>query len=243
MAVPPDRVVVVGELLPKSGKLSTSIIIPVLNDSLVLHETLKRLSLSLCGNTDVEIIISDGNSDDDSLEIARRYSCRIVNSDRGRARQMNFASQQARGHWLIFLHADSELPPNWQTQLEQSGQWGFFPVKLSGQNRVLKLVASAMNLRSRLSGVATGDQCLYFRKSFFDDIGGYPDIPIMEDVAICKLARRVSKPSIASQPVLTSSRRWQKNGVAKTILLMWGLRLAYFVGINPCRLHRIYYPG
>jgi rSAM/selenodomain-associated transferase 2 len=233
----------VEELLPESGNPSTSIIIPVLNESLELRETLKQLSLSLRGNTDVEIIVSDGSSDDDSLEIARQYSCRMVISGRGRARQMNSACQQARGHWLVFLHADSQLPSNWQTQLKQSGQWGFFPVKLSGQNRLLDLVAGCINLRSRLSEVATGDQGLYFRKSFFDELGGYPDIPIMEDVAICKLARRVSKPSVASQPVLTSSRRWQQKGVVKTVLLMWGLRLAYFFGINPNRLHRIYYPG
>ena len=156
---------------------------------------------------------------------------------------MNVASQQALGNWLLFLHADSQLPDNWQDQLQQSNQWGFFPVKLSGEHWPLRIVESLINLRSRISRVATGDQGMYFRRSFFQAVGGFPEIPIMEDVAISKLARQKSTPSIGIVPVVTSSRRWQQNGIIKTVLLMWGLRLAYFLGVNPVRLHRIYYPN
>jgi hypothetical protein len=126
--------------------------------------------------------------------------------------------------------------------LQQSEKWGFFPVQFNGGHWLLRVIERAMNLRSRLSKVATGDQALYFRKSFFDQLGGFPDIPIMEDIAITKRARRKSKPRVANCRVMTSSRRWQQNGLVKTVLLMWGLRLAYFLGVDPDRLHRFYYP-
>jgi rSAM/selenodomain-associated transferase 2 len=243
MAALLDRVAVVVEHLPEPPAISASIIMPVYNESCEIAVTLDKLSRSLRENSNIEIIISDGGSDDHCLDIAKQYPCRIINAGRGRANQMNVASLQARGDWLVFLHADSQLPNDWQDQLLQSGQWGFFPVKLTGENWLLHIVESLINLRSRISKVATGDQGLYFRKSFFHELGGYPEIPLMEDVAISKLARRKSTASIGANPILTSSRRWQQNGIIKTILLMWSLRLAYFLGINPNRLHRLYYPG
>ncbi|MFA9420761.1 MAG: TIGR04283 family arsenosugar biosynthesis glycosyltransferase [Gammaproteobacteria bacterium] len=229
--------------MPESSRISASIIIPVFNESSELDSTLEQLSQSLQGSSDIEVIISDGGSTDNSPEIAKHYPCRVINTSTGRANQMNAASAHARGNWLVFLHADSQLPDNWQAQLRLSNQWGFFPVKLSGEHWPLSIVESLINLRSRVSKVATGDQGLYFRRSFFQELGGYPDIPIMEDVAISKLARQKSTPSIGAHPVMTSSRRWQQNGIIKTVLLMWSLRLAYFLGINPVRLHRIYYPN
>jgi len=242
MAVRRDRVAAVVERLPESSRISASIIIPVFNESSELGSTLEKLTQSLQGNFDIEIILSDGGSTDNSPEIAKHYPCRVINTSTGRASQMNTASAQARGDWLVFLHADSELPDNWQDQLRQSNQWGFFPVKLSAEHWPLRIVESLINLRSRLSKVATGDQGLYFRRSFFEELGGYPDIPIMEDVAISKLARQKTAPSIGIYPVMTSSRRWQQHGIIKTVFLMWSLRLAYFLGIDPVRLHRIYYP-
>lgn len=243
MAAQRDRVAAVVEHLPESSRISASIIIPVFNEASVLDRTLEKLSQTLQENPDIEIILSDGGSLDNSLEIAKRYPCRVINTSTGRASQMNAASAQALGDWLVFLHADSQLPDNWQDQLQQSGQWGFFPVKLNGEYWPLRVIGSLINFRSRLSKVATGDQGLYFRRSFFEELGGYPDIPIMEDVAISKLARQKSAPSVGIDPVMTSSRRWQQNGVIKTILLMWSLRLAYSLGIDPARLHRIYYPN
>jgi len=243
MAVRRDRVVAVVEHLPESSSISASIIIPVFNESSELANTLEKLLPTLQGHSDIEIILSDGGSADNSLEIAKHYPCCVINTSTGRASQMNAASVQARGDWLVFLHADSQLPDNWQEQLQQSNLWGFFPVKLSGEHWPLRIVESLINLRSRVSKVATGDQGMYFRRSFFEELGGYPEIPIMEDVAISKLARQKTAPSIGIDPVMTSSRRWQQQGIIKTIILMWSLRLAYFLGIDPVRLHRIYYPN
>ena len=243
MAVRRDRVVAVVEHLPESGNFTVSIIIPVFNEASGLGCALEKLRQSLESNPNIEIIVSDGGSADNSLKIAKQYPCHVINTGIGRASQMNAASAQAHGDWLVFLHADSQLPDNWQDQLQQSNQWGFFPVKLSGEHWPLRIVESLINLRSRISRVATGDQGMYFRRSFFQAVGGFPEIPIMEDVAISKLARQKSTPSIGIVPVVTSSRRWQQNGIIKTVLLMWGLRLAYFLGVNPVRLHRIYYPN
>jgi rSAM/selenodomain-associated transferase 2 len=243
MAVRRDRVVAVVEHLPESSRISASIIIPVFNESSELGNTLEQLTQSLQGNCDIEIILSDGGSTDNSPEIAKHYPCRVINTSTGRASQMNAASARARGDWLVFLHADSQLPDNWQDQLRQTNQWGFFPVKLSGEHWQIRIVESLINLRSRVSKIATGDQGLYFRRSFFEELGGYPDIPIMEDVAISKLARQKTTPSVGVYPVITSSRRWQQHGIIKTVLLMWSLRLAYFLGVDPVRLHRIYYPN
>jgi rSAM/selenodomain-associated transferase 2 len=230
------------ERLPESSQISVSVIVPILNEASQLGQTLENLFQSFNGYPGIEVIISDGGSDDDSLEIAKHYPCRIIIGKTGRARQMNTASLAAKGDWLLFLHADSRLPDDWRKQLQQSGNWGFFPVKFNGEHWLLRVIERAMNLRSRLSKVATGDQALYFRKSFFDQLGGFPDVPIMEDIAICKRSRRKSKPRVASSQVTTSSRRWQQNGLVKTVVLMWGLRLAYFLGVDPNRLHRIYYP-
>lgn len=243
MVVQRDRAVAVVEHLSESNGISVSIIIPILNESSQLGQTLEKLFQSFKGDPGIEVILGDGGSDDNSLEIAKCYPCRIIISKPGRARQMNAASRAARGDWLLFLHADSLLPEDWPKQLQQSEKWGFFPIKLNGGHWLLRVIERSMNLRSRLSKVATGDQALYFRKSFFNQLGGFPDIPIMEDVAISKYARRKSTPRVANCPVMTSSRRWRRNGFVKTVFLMWSLRLAYFMGVDPDRLHRIYYPN
>ena len=239
MAVRQDRAVAAGELLPESGGKSVSIIIPVYNEASQLDKNLKKLFDGL-EISEVEVILSDGGSTDNSLLIANKYPCKILSGDTGRARQMNAAYRQARGNFLLFLHADSILPDDWIKQIEIAKDWGFFPVKLSGRHWLLRVVESAINLRSRVSKVATGDQGLYFKKSFFRFLNGYPDIPIMEDIAISKLAREISNPSIGRNPIVTSSRRWEKKGIVKTIIIMWILRFAYWLGINPNRLHRIY---
>lgn len=240
--VPQGKVVAAVERLTEAGGISVSIVIPVYNESSRLGYTLHKLFRGLADKPAIEVIVCDGGSTDNTTEIARQFPCRVISSKNGRAAQMNTASHEANGDLLLFLHADSELPEQWYNEVIRMSDWGFFPIRLDGTHWLLRIIETAINLRSTISKVATGDQGLCFRKSFFDSLSGYPDILIMEDIAITKLARRKSRPFIAKRPVLTSSRRWDKNGIIKTVLLMWALRFGYWVGISPERLHRIYYP-
>jgi len=219
-----------------------SIVIPVLNDADHLDEVLARLFSLRWIEDNCEVIICDGGSQDNSLEIARRYSCRIEHSVASRAIQMNQGAAVAQGRHLLFLHADSILPANLDRLFPGDARWGHFRLRLDNEAFVYRMIEFAINLRSRVTRVAGGDQGLYFARDFFQSIGAFPSIPLMEDVAICKLARREARPEIIESPMHSSSRRWQNNGVLKTILLMWSLRLAYFCGVDPSRLHRIYYP-
>ncbi len=219
-----------------------SIIVPTLNEAARLDHALKDLAAGIERFSDCEIIVCDGGSGDATLDIARRHPVLLLETDRGRARQMNAGAERALGEWLVFLHADTRLPADWMRAIEScEAEWGRFDVRLSGRHPLLRLVESMMNLRSRLSGIATGDQVLFFRRDFFARLGGYPDIPLMEDIAISKQAKRLSPPACLRQRVVTSSRRWEKQGILRTILLMWRLRLAYWLGADPKRLHRIYY--
>lgn len=227
----------------KHAGISISVIIPVFNEGHHLKQNLQRLFASFEGLASVEVVICDGGSTDHSVQIASQFPCQVTTSSPGRAHQMNLASNLAVGDWLLFLHADTALPKHWTSQLNNNLQWGFFPVRLSGQHWFFRVIEKAINLRSRLSSIGTGDQTLFFKRAFFTSLQGYPLIPIMEDIAICKKARKAHKPCIAQDPVVTSSRRWEKNGIAKTIVLMWRLRLAYWLGVDPIRLHQIYYPN
>jgi rSAM/selenodomain-associated transferase 2 len=219
-----------------------SIIIPVLNEADHLDEALARLFSFRWVVEDCEVIICDGGSQDNSLEIARRYSCRIEHSATGRAIQMNQGAAVARGRHLLFLHADSILPAELDRLLPGDARWGHFRLRLDNDAFIYRVIEFAINLRSRVTRVAGGDQGLYFARDFFQSLGRFPSIPLMEDVAICKMARRQAKPEIIASPMHSSSRRWQNNGVLKTILLMWSLRLAYCCGVDPIHLQRIYYP-
>jgi len=240
MAAPRARVAVVAEPLPDNPQFS--IIIPVLNEAAYLDHSLAGL-FALKDVTDLcEIIICDGGSQDGSLEIAKQYACRIVHSDAGRARQMNIASTAARGKFLLFVHADSILPANFFNNIDANADWGFFRLRLNGSAFIYRVIESAINLRTRFSQVAGGDQGLYFKRRFFQSLDGYPKIPLMEDIAICKMARRRVKPVIIDTAITSSSRRWQENGIVRTVFLMWTLRLAFWLGVDPQRLHKIYYP-
>lgn len=228
----------------KHAGVSISVIIPVFNEASHLKQNLQRLFASFEGLASVEVIICDGGSTDRSLQIAGQFPCQVTTSPPGRAHQMNAASKLtlSDSDWLLFLHADTWLPVGWTTHLDNSSQWGFFPVQLSGRHWFFRVIEKAINLRSRWSSIGTGDQALFFKRTFFTSLKRFPLIPIMEDIAICKKARQVHKPNIAPDPVVTSSRRWEKNGIIKTILLMWRLRFAYWRGVDPIRLHQIYYP-
>ena len=240
MAAPRARAAAVAELLPDQPELS--IVLPVLNEAECLDRSLADLFARDWVKKRCEVLVSDGGSSDETLDIARRYPCRIIASATGRALQMNAAAAQARAPRLLFLHADSELPDDAEALLHSDMPWGFFHLRLSGRQPVFRLIETMINLRTTASKIAGGDQGLFFDRAFFEALGGFPQIRLMEDIAITKLARARAAPLVIKSPLITSSRRWQQRGVVKTVLLMWWLRFAYWVGADPDRLHRFYYP-
>lgn len=223
--------------------MSLSVVIPVLNEARRLPALLQGLRERL--GEDDEIIVVDGCSDDDSAVIARRYADLVVHCDRGRARQMNLGARRARGRWLWFLHADCGRILRGHVRalqaLPRETVWGRFDVRLSGDHYLFPVIAHAMNLRSRWTGVATGDQGLFVDRQVFQAVGGFPNMPLMEDVALSKRLRCEAPPVCLRPRLVTDSRRWQENGVWRTTLLMWRLRLRYWRGEDPMRLHRDYY--
>tara|TARA_R110002072_G_scaffold278758_1_gene440603 strand:+ start:1355 stop:2665 length:1311 start_codon:yes stop_codon:yes gene_type:complete len=223
-----------------------SIIIPVLNEASTLRSNLPLLYRLLAAGH--ELIIVDGGSSDGSEQVARQFSDKVLISAPGRAQQMNAGATAATGDILLFLHIDTVLPAS-AAQLIVDGltvtgrHWGRFDVRLSGSHPAFVLVAAMMNLRSRLTGVATGDQAIFVRRDLFAEAGGFPDIALMEDVALSKRLRSAGKPLCLTACVISSSRRWEKHGILRTIWLMWRLRLAYFFGADPAVLHQRYYAG
>jgi rSAM/selenodomain-associated transferase 2 len=223
--------------------MKLSIIVPMLNEAPALPDLLEHL-LPL-RRDDVEVVLVDGGSEDGSVAIATRAGFEIVRAERGRARQMNAGAAAARGDVLLFLHADTRLPDG-AIQLIAAALadgrhvWGRFDVRFDLRTWTMDATAFLMNLRSRLSGIATGDQALFMTRTTFDAVGGFPDQPLMEDVEITSRLRRRSRPACIRRPVLTSARRWQSRGPWRTILLMWRLRLAYWFGASPADLERQY---
>jgi rSAM/selenodomain-associated transferase 2 len=219
-----------------------SIIIPALNEAAGIEATLRPLQpLREQGH---EIIVANGGSEDATVALATPLCDRLVHAPRGRARQMNEGARYACGNYLLFLHADSVLPdyaPSLISTALQSHTWGRFDVRLSGRHWLLRIIEFMMNLRSRLTGIATGDQAIFVMRGLFEELGGYPDLALMEDIELSKQLKRHGPPACLKQKVLTSSRRWEARGILKTVLLMWRLRLAYFFGIHPEQLHRHYY--
>ncbi len=247
MAVLPARAAAVGALWitdVNAARPVVSIIVPVLNEEGQIAECLLRLRETLAES---QLIVVDGGSSDNTVAIAEQLADRVIHAPRGRACQMNAGAEVATADYLLFVHADTRLPENFSNLVElwliDRPGWGFFPVRLSGSHWLLRCVETGMNLRSRLSAIATGDQCLFVRRDLFVRVGGFPSQPLMEDVELCKRLKRIATPVTLSCRVVTSSRRWEQNGILKTIVQMWGLRLAYFVGVPAQRLARIYYPG
>jgi rSAM/selenodomain-associated transferase 2 len=224
-----------------------SIIIPVLKEAHTIVTTLK--ALQTWRERGHQIIVVDGESQDDIAKLAQPLADKILITSPGRARQMNTGAEHAQGEVLLFLHADTQLPTH-ADRIIMDGlktsqlQWGHFDVRLSGNHFVLRLVETLMNFRSRLTSIATGDQCIFVKRSLFKQLGEYPDIPLMEDIALCKrLKKFAAKPLNLSHRVVTSSRRWEQKGVWRTIFLMWRLRLAYALGEDPKILAERYYPN
>ncbi len=220
-----------------------SIIVPVLNEAARLPAFLTDLQSLAIG---CELIVVDGGSDDATLAIAQSLGASVVTSAKGRAAQMNAGAAMAHGEHLLFLHADTQLPANFAGVIEAAcansqAAWGRFDVRIDGEGASLRLVAAMMGWRSRLTGIATGDQALFMHRALFATAGGFPAIALMEDIAFCKLAKKISAPICLPQRVVTSGRRWQQRGVWRTIVQMWWLRLAYFFGAAPEKLHHKYY--
>lgn len=226
-----------------AGSVSLSVIVPMLNEQCSLPELLSHLSALRAEHAAIEIVLVDGGSHDESVAMAEAAGFRVVHSPRGRARQMNAGAQASYGECLLFLHADTRLPPQALKQLQQAlvrGGWGRFDVSISGSARMLRVVGFMINLRSRLSGIATGDQAMFVRRDRFEQVGGFPDQPLMEDIELSKRLRRYEHPQCLRARVTTSGRRWMDYGVWRTIFLMWRLRWAYWRGVSAEQLAKLY---
>lgn len=218
-----------------------SIIIPVLNESIGIVAHLQALqAYRTVGH---EIIVVDAGSDDNTCRLARSFADMVFTSVRGRALQMNAGARVASGDYLLFLHADTQLPAQADRLIAQALQtnvWGRFNVRLSGRAWLLRLVATLINWRSCWTGIATGDQGIFVRRDIFQHIGGFPAIPLMEDIELSMRLNKLARPICVSSPVITSSRRWEQQGIIKTILLMWRLRWLHYCGVSAERLQRAY---
>lgn len=215
-----------------------SIIIPCLNEAERIEATLEALQpLRTRG---AEVIVVDGGSSDDTLHRARGAD-RVLTAPRGRGVQMNAGAAQASGDILLFLHADCRLPADADYLIvdglrRSRKRWGRFDVRLESRSPLLGIVARLMNLRSRLTGIATGDQALFVTRTLFAAAGCFPEIALMEDIALSRRLKRYGRPLCLRHPVAVSARRWEKHGIVATILLMWQLRFAYWLGADPDKL-------
>ncbi len=219
-----------------------SIVVPVLDEAAGVAAALT--DLAPLRQRGVEVVVVDGGSHDGTPALARPLADLVLEAPRGRARQMNVGAAAARGEVLLFLHADTRLPQDADHRIARAlaGEpcWGRFDVRIDGRPVMLRVVAMLMNLRSRLTGIATGDQAIFVRRSAFDRVGGFPDQPLMEDVELSCRLRRLGRPACLSERVTTSGRRWESRGVWRTILLMWKLRWRYWRGESAQALAEAY---
>lgn len=225
----------------KHPAIPLSIIMPVLNEADALPAILAALQpLRAQG---VEVVVVDGESQDDTLALAKPLADHVLTSLPGRARQMNLGAAHARADALLFLHADTRLPPealSLITQALATRPWGRFDIRLEGQSHWLPVISTMINLRSRLTGIATGDQALFIRRGAFEAVGGFPDQPLMEDIDITRRLKRLSRPACLRAQVVSSGRRWDQNGAWRTIVLMWRLRYRYWRGVDAEALAKAY---
>jgi len=216
-----------------------SIIVPALNEEETIQSCLRRLQP--LRDLGTEVIVVDGGSSDRTIALALDLADAVIEAPRGRASQMNAGARRAKGSWLLFLHADTTLPRDAIEQIDSAlirsrRVWGRFDVRFDSPLRILPLVAFLMNLRSRYTGIATGDQAIFVQRAAFEQVGGYPEIALMEDIALSSALKRITPPICLRTKVTTSGRRWEQNGPIRTILLMWRLRLEYFFGADPSNL-------
>jgi rSAM/selenodomain-associated transferase 2 len=223
--------------------LKISIIVPALNEAEGIAAVLTGLASLRNGGH--EVIVVDGSSSDKTAALARHAADRVFSAPRGRASQMNAGAALASGEVLLFLHADTRLPENADARVLQglaaSGRaWGRFDVRIEGESRLLPVIAFFMNLRSRATGIATGDQAIFVRRDAFQRVGGFPPLELMEDIALSRSLKCVSRPLCLADKAVTSGRRWERRGVLRTVFLMWWLRLRFFLGAAPASLARFY---
>ena len=222
--------------------MKLSIVMPVLNETATLEAALQ--ALAPYRQSGVEVIVADGGSNDGTPDLARALADRVITASRGRSLQMNAGAAAATGDILLFLHADTHLPNNADhlvlDGLARSGRsWGRFDIRIDGGG-LFGLISLAMNWRSRLTGIATGDQAMFATRAAFTAAGGFPPIALMEDVALSSKLKRLGPPLCLRARVVTSPRRWRQHGTLRTIVLMWRLRLEFFFGADPEKLAKIY---
>lgn len=223
--------------------ISLSVIVPTLNEAqgIVAH----LAALQPLRRRGSEVIVVDGGSSDDTAALAAPLADKVISARCGRASQMNAGASRARGDVLLFLHADTRLPESADLLLanalaDEGIVWGRFDVAIGGAHPLLPVIAWFMNRRSRITGIATGDQALFMRREAFATVGGFPDLPLMEDIALSGSLKCLRRPLCLSECVTTSGRRWEQRGVLRTIVLMWRLRTRYWLGADPGRLARAY---
>lgn len=223
-----------------------SIIVPTLNEV----SQITALFDALARDPGIsEIIVVDGGSQDDTVRRLQKHVTGTAHAARlqliafgeaGRAKQMNHGARGARGDWLVFLHADTRLPDHVCEHLIAAGQaghvWGRFDMRFDTRRFPLPVIAWFMNQRSAVTGIATGDQGMFVRRSVFESVRGFPDIALMEDIALSKILKRITRPYRVRTPVTTAARRWRQQGVVATVLRMWRFRIMYWVGVSPDRL-------
>jgi len=231
---PRSHPVCVGKRVP--GRIS--VIIPALNEQARIASAIR----SAQGGGDVEIIVVDGHSTDDTAGVARSCGVTVLmTSPPGRARQMNAGAAQATGQWLLFLHADTLLPPAYDRCIrrllsEQGIVGGAFCLKIDTPGWFLRFLEKTVNLRSRWLGRPYGDQGIFLAAELFERLEGYADLPIMEDFVLIGRLRRYGRVCVASKPVVTSGRRWANKGVFRATLLNQIVTVAYCLGVSPRRL-------
>jgi len=221
---------------------SHTIVIPTFNEQADIQACLLQLQ-GLRGKG-FEVIVVDGGSIDNTPQLVEGLCDQFKSTRPGRALQMNVGARHAKGEIIFFLHVDTQLPENILEIISSIDIdkfcWGRFDVRLSGRHWSFRVIETMINARSRLSGIATGDQVIFMSKKIYREVGGFPEIALMEDVAICRSLRNICSPLCLRQRVLTSSRRWEKHGIINTIIKMWWLRFSYFIGIDPTTLARKY---
>jgi rSAM/selenodomain-associated transferase 2 len=225
--------------MPVMGRLT--IVLPVLNEAAIIVAALQALApLRARG---AEIVVADGFSRDGTAQLAKPFADRVITVPRGRGAPMNAGATLGTGDALLFLHADTALPENADRLIDAAlagRAWGRFDLRIAGRHPLLAVVARMINWRSRLTGIATGDQAIFVSRKAFDAVGGFPDLPLMEDIALSRRLKRLCRPFCIATPAVTSGRRWEQNGVIRTVLLMWRLRLSYYLGVEPTLLAKLY---